>query len=279
MHKKTVCLVGHAESTRDLIPWNDPQIDEFWGLNHAHLYPWMKKADRWFQLHSMDYLQKLNGQTDNDRKHWKWLISKHKEPIYMQKQFSECPSSVEYPIKEVRKQLGDFYTSSFAYMAALAILEGFERVEIYGFEMDSETEYFYQRDSSEYFIGLMLGKGIEVYMPNQCSLLKGDIYAFEDNSTGFLQQLELRKRTVLLNKNVELSKFHRQHGRIKTINELDEKYTDIHDIQQKAFDEYITQRDTVHMIYGAEKEVSDTMKLYKKFYNIGGGIYFNDKDK
>lgn len=278
-HKKTVCLVGHAETTRDLVPWKDKNIDEFWGLNHAHLYPWMKRADRWFQLHSMDYLQKLSGQTDNDRKHWKWLTSNHKEPIYMQKHFPECPASVEFPIREARKQLGDSFTSSFAYMAALAILEGFEKVEIYGFEMDSETEYFYQRDSAEYFIGLMLGRGIEIYMPDKCSLLKGDVYAFEDNSTGFLQQMELRKRTVMLNKNVELSKFYRQHGRIKTINEYEEKYTDLHDLRQKTFDEYIGQRDTVHTIHGAEKEISEAMLLYKKFYSTSGGIYFNDRQE
>lgn len=274
-HKKTVVLVGHAPSSVGLVPWDNPEIDEFWGLNAAHCYPWMKRGDRYFQLHSMNYLQKLSGQSDLDRQHWKWLTEPHPFPIYMQKHFDECPASVEYPIKEVRKRFGDFYTSTFAYMAALAILEGFERIEAYGFEMASDTEYFYQRDSTEYFIGLILGMGIEFYLPENCSLLKGDVYAFEDNSTGFLQQLELRQRTLTIEKNKQLSLFYEHLGRITELTRLEGIYPDLKDKHQAVFDDYLKQRDTVQAANGAEEEVAETRKLYKSFFNTSGGVYFN----
>ena len=48
--KKTVALVGMAFTSCSLAPWDDKDV-EIWGLNEQHYYPWMKRWDRWFQLH------------------------------------------------------------------------------------------------------------------------------------------------------------------------------------------------------------------------------------
>src|SRR5512139_578370 len=51
--KKTVAIVGMAPSSCSLAPYTEPkEAVEIWGLNEAHAFQWMKRADRWFQIHN-----------------------------------------------------------------------------------------------------------------------------------------------------------------------------------------------------------------------------------
>jgi len=74
------------------------------------------------------------------------------------------PKSVKYPLEEIKKLSGGQkkLTSSIAYAIALAVYQGYEKIEIFGVEMESNTEYQYQRDGVIFWIGLALGKGIIV---------------------------------------------------------------------------------------------------------------------
>ncbi|MCK4815325.1 hypothetical protein KA005_06110, partial [bacterium] len=51
--KKTVAVVGLAPTSCSLAPYDDPEV-EIWGLNEAHAFPWMKRWDRWFQIHATE---------------------------------------------------------------------------------------------------------------------------------------------------------------------------------------------------------------------------------
>ena len=54
--KNTVAIVGFAKSTRHLVPYEDMET-EIWGINDAyHVKGFMKRWDRWFQLHPISYL-------------------------------------------------------------------------------------------------------------------------------------------------------------------------------------------------------------------------------
>lgn len=130
-------------------------------------------------------------------------------PIYMmpepfagpdeyQEAFSEAyddvPGSETYPYWEiVEKYLGnihrqyeddqiiinEYFTSSFAFMCGLALLLGFERIEVYGFEMATETEYIYQKGSTEFWIGIA-SQHAEVFLPHRRTrLLYGELYGVE----------------------------------------------------------------------------------------------------
>jgi hypothetical protein len=270
--------MGGAPETRDLFDWGN-DVSEIWGMNRFHLHDFMKmdKITAWFQLHPIKYLKELRGRSQRDKQHWEWLTQKHPFPIYMQKHYDEFPSSIAYPITTAREQFGNFYTSTCAYMAALSILQGFERVEAYGFEMAAETEYFYQRDSTEYFIGLMLGKGIEVYLPPNTGLLKGSVYAFTDDTTGFLQQLELKKFQLTNKRNKHLAQYYIALGKYNKLEELFGKYDDIEDAEVLAYEDYEKKRDLVQHAHGAVDELEENIKLYKSFYNTLGGVYFNGR--
>ncbi len=70
-----------------------------------------------------------------------------------------------------------YMPSTISYMIALAIHEGFERIEMYGVEMAANsggangTEYVYQKAGAEGLLMYAMGKGIEVYLPENCKLM------------------------------------------------------------------------------------------------------------
>ena len=116
-----------------------------------------------FQLH--DPVIWHNPVNRNDPKHYEWLKSGDTPIIVMQDVYDDVPKSVAYPLEAV-KQLGasgkHLLSSSVAEAIAMAIQEGYEKIEIYGVEMEADTEYRYQRDGVSYWIGFAEGRGIEV---------------------------------------------------------------------------------------------------------------------
>ncbi len=96
------------------------------------------------------------------------------------------PSSVEYDFSQLdeifehlqrnNKAEAVYMTSSLSYMMALAILEGFDRVEVYGVEMGAGTEYAYQKAGLEMLVGYAMGKGIDVWFPDNCAMMNARPY-------------------------------------------------------------------------------------------------------
>lgn len=188
--KNTVALVGFSQVTRSFIPFDDEDT-EIWSLNEAAIQPWMKRFTRWFQIHPEDNFSRPNN--PNDPNHLKWLQEAKGFPIYMQKQYDTIPASVALPLDDIIERYGNYLTSSLAYMLTLAMLEGFERIELYGFELGTRTEYHYQKANAEYLIGLGRGLGFDIYIPPAGSLCKGKMYGFESMDVVFRQKLEYRK--------------------------------------------------------------------------------------
>jgi len=132
-----------------------------------------------------------------ERDHYKTQEEEKLKPIYMQYWHPEVPGSVGYPLNEVQKRVfrnkfwrGEYkytkyFTSTFAYMAGIAELEDFERVEIYGFEMADELEYLTQKACAEFWIGYLMGKGVEIYTPENCQLLWSWLYGGAEQGRGW----------------------------------------------------------------------------------------------
>lgn len=194
--KKTVALTGAAPNTAPWVPFGEEGV-EVWMCNEMHAMPWMREAQvaRWFQIHP-----KWSFIRDNQYKHWEWLQEEHPFPIYMHMVYDDVPSSVRYPLPEIQKeiinivrgesQIKKIFSSTFTYMMALALYEGFERIEIYGIEMILEYEYAYQREMMAYWMGRADGMGIEVWMPEQCSLFRAPLYGYEQQRKGDTGEVE-----------------------------------------------------------------------------------------
>jgi hypothetical protein len=179
---KKIAIVGFAESSYKLAPYNDPSV-EIWGLNE--LWKYLPRWTRWFELHDSDTL----GVTVRDlsegeqKRHLAWLSSQPKEkPIYMQPQFCDgrFPGAVPYPLEAMCAEFGRYFTSTIGYMLALAISEKATWIGLYGVDLASDIEYPQQRPNTEYLIGLAKGKGITVEIPPTSALLKaGHLYGYE----------------------------------------------------------------------------------------------------
>lgn len=188
--KKTVVMVGTSPDSVGLAPWGEPGIHAYWGLNDAHHLPCVKMEyiTAWFQLHHRWRFTRRTPRYEID--HWGWLQQEHKFPIFMQKHYGDVPNSEKFPLKEVTERYmagmlgrGNFfqrkyYTCSFSYMIALAMYLGFQRIEIYGVELAQQIEYIMQRPGTEFWLGMAMGSGVQLYLPAKCRILNGVMYGY-----------------------------------------------------------------------------------------------------
>lgn len=191
---ETIILYGTNTFTRHLIPW-DREDAQYWAWNEVGSLKddrpgyWAKRVDLLLQMHAPPIWrnhnnlnhgrQQLDGKSNS---HYDWLQRPHDIPVYMQARYEDVPSSVEYPLDEIVKTLlpniwRDYgkgkeqvrhFTSSAAYSLALALYFNeigtykVKQIEIYGVEMTSDTEYVRQRDGVTFWLGIAIGKGINV---------------------------------------------------------------------------------------------------------------------
>lgn len=174
---KKLAIVGSGANTRDSAPWDDPSFD-IWVFNEAAHSSWCKRWDVVFQMHKPEIYA---GHNTKDPRHWEWLQRRHGKPIYMQEHDPRVPDSVRFPIEDAIALTGfDYFAATFAYMAALAKLQGYEQVDFYGVDL-SFTEYQYQAECWRYWIGYLKG-AVKVNMYCALSeLFKAPRYGYDGN--------------------------------------------------------------------------------------------------
>ena len=165
-----------------------------WAYNYK-----IPRLDRIFEMHPV-WMQARSQKPEFQkvRDHWEWLKNNQDIPVYMMELRPEVPKAVRYPIESVSELVPvsrrrKVFTSSFDYLMALAICEGYERIECYGFEMGSDTEYRYQREGAAYWIAQCDARGIELVLPENTALLRNKMYGYEGGSMIYRQDLERMK--------------------------------------------------------------------------------------
>lgn len=162
-----VAIMGFADSCRELAPFDDPAW-EIWGLNQLARY--IPRAERWFEIH---HRKMFEADIARGTDYIGWLRY-CPIPVYMLDAEPEFASSVRYPIERIVHHFGrEYLTSTPAYMLALAILEGFERIGIYGVDLIVGREYAFEKPCLEYWCGQAEARGIALEIPYpQSALLK-----------------------------------------------------------------------------------------------------------
>lgn len=197
-----VAIVGFAEGHRHLTPFDDPSF-EIWGLNRL----WTVlpgRWDRWLELHS------LTKYYEEDPQHREFLRT-FKGPVYLRPQdmgIYDIPMAVPYPVETVLDEFGRYMTNSISWMIALAIGMEFKEMHLYGVDMAQDqvfptNEYRQQRPSCEYLLGVAVGRGMRIYLPDGSDLLKASyLYGLEDGDAilgkrlSRMQELGKRKDTI-----------------------------------------------------------------------------------
>ena len=235
-----MAIVGTAPSWK-LTPWNDPSV-ELWSLNDAFRLPGFARADRWFDLHPFDHMYFVppkatkvdakdipTGHYVRPHAYLDWLKALQ-IPLYLQSDPPEGfgPQAQRFPKQAVEEHFGQYFTSTPAWMLALAVMEGFQDIAIYGIHLATESEYIEQRPNFEFLIGRVLGRGKvtrtvsggmrhyesadgRVSLPEDSPVLQSDFqYAFQT-----------RPRAVLQPYQIELTTLH--HKREKLVRQLIER--------------------------------------------------------
>lgn len=173
---RKVAILGYAPSVR-LAPWND-QSWELWALNDMPFT--QPRVDVLFELHKPDVIR-VEG-------HWEKL-AQLQIPIYMQDHYPEIPTSVKYPLAEVARRYTvpgrdrAFLTCSASQMLAVAVdsLPTPATIALFGVDMLMDNEYGWQRPSCEFWLGVCVGRGIELILQPQTDLLNSRFtYGYED---------------------------------------------------------------------------------------------------
>lgn len=155
-----VAIIGLAPSTHDQAPWGDPEWEK-WGLPWDN--GWWVHCDRLFDIHSLEIFKSAYPDDYFDR-------LQEIDNLYMQESYYQ--NVKKYPLEDISKITGDYFTSSISYMLAMAIYEKADEIGLWGVDMDLEDVYGHQRPCTEYLIGLAKGMGIKVFIPEESSLLK-----------------------------------------------------------------------------------------------------------
>ena len=227
--KRKVAIVGFCGNTRHLAAdlYGHPDFEQ-WGLNRGGTFQVEQHCHRWFETHSPDI---YGWPIRRHPKHIQWLAN-FKGPVYLHQYDPQIPNSITYPLKEVAADVmrncyrllmqggagtpaqrdehgaviceeqtrNPYLSSTIAYQIGLAIHEGFEEIHLYGIDLNTDSEYAWQKDGVEFLIGVAAARGIKVVIPDDAALLKGKLYG-----RGFLKpegehltmaQFEVRKKTL-----------------------------------------------------------------------------------
>ena len=186
---RKLAIVGSHPDTRDNAPFDDGEFD-IWVFNEAAMANpidtpddpskhWCKRWTACFQMHKPEIYTSLHNRSNKN--HWNWLQQDHgNRKIYMQGYDDRIPNSVAYPLTKAIELTGEeFFTSSFAYALALAVLMDYQYIEIYGSDLVSNTEYTYQAEGFKFWLGFLRGRGITVKMKCWPTAFIQPLYGYE----------------------------------------------------------------------------------------------------
>lgn len=185
-----IALIGTAPSSRMLAPFNDPSW-KIWACSPGNMNA-LPRVDVWFELHSNLLWPEHESY---GRPYIEWLKGQQ-FPVYMQDQ-SLVPRATVFPRDELVAEFGDdFFTSSFAWMMALAMKMGAAEIALYGIDMASRDEYIQQRPGFYFFRHMANKRGIKVSAPHESDIMQSPpLYAYVD-STPFGRKIMARRQEV-----------------------------------------------------------------------------------
>lgn len=172
--KDILVVMGSHPRTRGEFDWSRDDCDIV-VFNEAMKMDWVKRADYVTQMH-LPVIWRNPGNR-NDPNHYNWLKSGNTPIILMHEAYEDVPNAMRYPIEEVLKLGHRYLTSSAAYSIAFGIVQGYQKIEVYGVEMETNTEYEHQRPGVTYWVGLAEGSGVQVEFHG--NLLTCPLYGYE----------------------------------------------------------------------------------------------------
>ncbi len=189
-----LALVGGDVRTRSDAPFFDDDFD-VWGLTIGPNQPWFPRCDAVIECHrSALYLTH-----PDDPSYWEWLQNTDAD-VWMFDLRDDIKNRYTYPLLYIKNKLLsnitidgnqiDNFGSSADYAVALAILQGYKYIELYGIEMSADSEYYSQQVSYAFWIGYAAGAGITINLMSGGHMFDRPLYGrnmFGEDTLAFLK--------------------------------------------------------------------------------------------
>ncbi len=192
--KKTAVILGMHQGTMGEFDQTRTDCDVF-VFNEMVSRGAVSRADYVLQLHKPVVWR--SSQNRNDAKHYDWLKSTD-ITVLMQDHYEDVPASVKFPLDEMLAEFKGaerYFTTTVGFAIAYAIYKGYKRIELYGVEMETNTEYAHQRPCVAYWCGVAYGRGIEVEFHSK-QFFVSPLYAYDGDITVRLEVFENRAKAL-----------------------------------------------------------------------------------
>ena len=232
--KNTAVILGMHHGTMGDFDQTRTDCDVF-VMNEMLSRGAVARADYVMQLHKPVVWR--STQNRNDRNHYEWLKSNTETPVFMAERFDDVPMSRRFPLEEIKQYFKGaewYFTTTIAYAIAYAIYAGYKRIELYGIEMETNTEYTHQRPCVAYWCGVAYGKGIEVDFHSP-QFFVSPLYGYEGDITIPVEVFE--KRAKMLAENAKTAVEEYKQARLVFTNSV-EAFRDDYKVGMKSLETY-----------------------------------------
>lgn len=168
-----IAMVGTAPTSRMLAPFNDPDW-EIWACSMGNMNV-LPRVNIWFEMHAVREMMAAENRTAFEP-FYAWL-KQHSEAGTFQVVMPEfndfIPKAIPYPLDEMiqRFKTRNWFTSTIAYMMAVAIARGAKEIGLFGIDMAAGQEHYEaQRAACTWWIEKAESLGITVHVPYESSL-------------------------------------------------------------------------------------------------------------
>jgi len=150
------------------IPHEKPKNCEVWGSNS--IYRDYNKVDRLFIAHDIRVIMM------HDDGEFVEHINKLGIPVYTHQRYKVLKNNAIIPIVDLMNEFGQaFFLNVITYMIAVAIMQKPKTIQLFGVDMrpDAGNEtYSNEKGSVEYWLGVAIGRGIEIINTKESFVLK-----------------------------------------------------------------------------------------------------------
>ena len=204
MVEKKVIILGTAPTLNNT-PWDQDDVT-YWACQPVitHKPCAGHRLDALFEFHKQEYWETIKDRLNA------FIKDNPNTVLYMQDKYPQIKNSEKYPLAEVQTMLNhprlrNYFQSTIAYIVALAILKGFNKIELYGVHMSSdEEEYSLQRENMTALLAFAWGRGIDFWLPDESQIMKSDyLYGYEQEKGFILKLINYKKGLINGEKNLE----------------------------------------------------------------------------
>lgn len=171
---RNIALIGSAPSSIRQAPFSNPDWD-VWGCSPG-AYGICTRVSAWFEMHRWE--PPTAGVPMDPSVPWFspeycQYLREAKFPVFTSVPIDEIPMHQVFPYEYLLQKYGPYhFTSTVAWMLALAIEQKPKAIGLWGVDMAATEEYSFQRPGCQHFIGLAMALGIEIILPPESDLMR-----------------------------------------------------------------------------------------------------------